>query len=370
MDIHGEYLNTFEQVEARYNSIKPMISKNHTKEQDIRPLGERRKKHERIKKLSDSCYALMDGYNYGDDVFKTWKFPDGLGIAHTLKEIYALAPITWERVIGSNAEGESVTNEVLKIRNGTGDQAHNTRYKFLENYLPWQVSFSVASGKQFISFWNTKNTRSKAFLPKSDYAGETLWDYWVEAKDWKNSLASRHTREDDEHYIMLVRQEGEQRFSHTGKQFTPPKRRSKVDVEAKAELKPWIDNFWDWACALGTVLPTDDFDYVHRQKQILYAQYVVYTKPYGYGVCDYDWREVRRVLKSVSEGGSESPEGLALLVCFLSETEIKQATSPEDLKTFRTKFNQFINRSCGLVDKWEEPTMQSNNFSSTYNKGK
>ena len=72
MNIHGESLNTFEQVESRYNSIKPMISKNHTKEQDIRPLGERRKKHERIKKLRDSCYALMDGYNYGDDVFKTW----------------------------------------------------------------------------------------------------------------------------------------------------------------------------------------------------------------------------------------------------------------------------------------------------------
>ena len=232
------------------------------------------------------------------------------------------------------------------------------------------MSFSVASGRQFISFWNTKNTRSKAFLPKSDYAGATLWDYWVEAKDWKNRLAKRHTREDDEHYIMLVRQEGEQRFSHTGKQFTPPKRRSKVDVEAKAELKPWIDNFWDWACALGTVLPTDDFDYVHTQKQILYAHYVVYTKPYGYGACDYNGQEVKRVLKSVSEGGSESPEGLALLVCFLSETEIKQATSPEDLKTFRTKFNQFINRSCGLVDNWIEPTIQSNNFSSTYNKGK
>ena len=49
-------------MEAKYNSTKPVISKNHTLEQDIRPIGERRYKWQRIKKLSDTCYAFLDGY--------------------------------------------------------------------------------------------------------------------------------------------------------------------------------------------------------------------------------------------------------------------------------------------------------------------
>ena len=39
-----EFLNNFKAVEAKYNSTKPLVSKNHTLEQDIRPVGERRYK--------------------------------------------------------------------------------------------------------------------------------------------------------------------------------------------------------------------------------------------------------------------------------------------------------------------------------------
>ena len=69
-----EFLNNFKAVEAKYNSIKPVVSKNHTLDQDIRPIGERRYKWQRIKKLSDNCYAFLDGYSYGDDVFRPWWF--------------------------------------------------------------------------------------------------------------------------------------------------------------------------------------------------------------------------------------------------------------------------------------------------------
>jgi hypothetical protein len=74
-----------------------------------------------------------------------------------------------------------------------------------------------------------------------------------------------------------------------------------------------------------------------------------------YGKPDWVEHKVRRILKTISAGGSKVPMALALLVVFLSDTEIKEATSPEDLKKLRVKFNRFINQSCGLVDKWEEP---------------
>jgi hypothetical protein len=344
-------LNSFKEVGAKYNDTKPMVSKNHTLEQDIRPIGERRHKWQRIKKLSDNCYALLDGYSYGDDVFRSWWFdakdPDHKTIPTPI-ETHALAPIVWERVVGRNKAGDRISNEVIKIRNGTGDTAHNSRYAFLDNYLPRSTGWTVQSGKQFVYVWTDKKVREKFFLPKSNYIGPTAWDA-IER------LQRGFERKDDNKQIILMREEGTEFWCNIGNVFTPKKKRSKVDSEAKEELKPWIDNFWDWACALGTVLPADDFDYVHTQKQTLYKSGVVNNSPYGYGACNYNGHEVRRVLKSVSKGGSESPEGLALLVCFLSDTEIKQGTSSEDLKTFRAKFNTFINRSCGLVDKWEEP---------------
>lgn len=349
-------LSSFKEVEAKYNDTHPLVSKNHTWAQDIRPIGERRHKWQRIKKLSDNCYALLDGYYYGDDVFQHWNAD---GLPPTPKETYELAPIMWERVIGKNQAGDQISNEIIKIRNGTGSGAHNSRYVFLDNYLPRSTGWTIQSGKQFVYVWTDKNVREKFFLPKSDYVGPAAWDKWMNEPDpdkaWLRDYCKKFTREDDGKYLIFMREEGTELWCNIGNVFTPKKKRSKVDSEAKEELKPWIDNFWDWACALGTVLPADDFDYVHKQKQTLYESGVVNNSPYGYGACNYNGHEVRRVLKSVSKGGSESPEGLALLVCFLSDTEVKQGTSSEDLKTFRAKFNQFINRSCGLIDKWEEP---------------
>ena len=69
-------INNFAEVEQYYHSIKPVISKNHSKADDIRPLHNRSTKHERIRKISDDIYLLMDGYAYGDDQFHwSWQAP-------------------------------------------------------------------------------------------------------------------------------------------------------------------------------------------------------------------------------------------------------------------------------------------------------
>ena len=60
-------LNNFNAVASHYAGIKPMTSKVHTLEQDVRPLGDRRRKFERVKKFSDNCYAYYDG-NGGDNI--------------------------------------------------------------------------------------------------------------------------------------------------------------------------------------------------------------------------------------------------------------------------------------------------------------
>ena len=71
-------LNCFEQVEACYNNTKPIISKNQTLQHDIRPIGDRGRKHERIAKVSDTCYMLLNG-ELGDNMTWYYKYEDNSG---------------------------------------------------------------------------------------------------------------------------------------------------------------------------------------------------------------------------------------------------------------------------------------------------
>ena len=58
--------NDFDSVEIAYETTKPLTGAAN-KGKDIRPIGERRRKWERIHKFTDNCYGLMDG-GTGDPV--------------------------------------------------------------------------------------------------------------------------------------------------------------------------------------------------------------------------------------------------------------------------------------------------------------
>jgi hypothetical protein len=63
---------TFEQVEAFYNRIKPVREDGYSTSRNIRPIGDRSRKGERIIKVNNNTYALSDGYHYGDAVYTPW----------------------------------------------------------------------------------------------------------------------------------------------------------------------------------------------------------------------------------------------------------------------------------------------------------
>ena len=76
-------LNTFSDVAERYAEVKPMVSKNHKREDDIRPISERHRKWERIAKVDDNCYILHDVIPYEN---YSW-----------VDEHLKRPPITWSR---------------------------------------------------------------------------------------------------------------------------------------------------------------------------------------------------------------------------------------------------------------------------------
>ena len=152
---------SFAEVEAHYNSIKPLVSKCHSREQDIRPIGDRKRKYERIKKINRNCYVMMDGYYSGDDVFRWWFMSNDESNTVTDKELIRLAPIVWRR----HKDG----TETVKFRNGTGQGLHNGRYSFIKRNTPSGIWFNISNGKQFV---NGVYLAKGSSITKDDYHRE------------------------------------------------------------------------------------------------------------------------------------------------------------------------------------------------------
>lgn len=245
--------NNFAEVEAHYNNIKPLRGKDNAGK-DIRPIGDRARKWERIVKISDYCYALSDGYHMGDEHFGNYRLY-GLDAEYTptLKDMEKYAPIVWRKYRDGTEE--------VTLRNGWGPYQHTMRYAFLWRHTPWGLSFINRNGKHFISaggqdyFLAKTRTVPRALYdkiqadakqnPKSHYVAKRA--KWAMAQDDKAALTFR-----------LV--DGAFKWVDGGNDIpVPPKVR--VDKDLKATLKPHIEAFRDWAFAIAPMLPVRDYSY-------------------------------------------------------------------------------------------------------------
>ena len=199
-------LDTFHRVEEMYNTTKPIVSKKHPLHHDIRPLGPRNRKWERVKKFSYNCYGLMDGGSH-----------DGL------KEF---APILW------TYDG---TRERIRIRNELGAYTHTIRNTMLENALPSNMHFYCNNGRQYIGIehGDGKN-HDDYYLPKGDYPLE--FEREVNTSLW--------------------------RVRGNTYQYVHPKRR--VDKKLKAKIKPYSDKLLEYVVSMYNILPSTDDDYFNK----------------------------------------------------------------------------------------------------------
>ena len=201
-------MNTFKEVENWYDSIKPMKSKHHKLEDDIRPIGERRRKHERIVKVNDDKYVLGVVSEY-----------DHVSNEH----VYPL--ITWER------EGRS--REFVTIRHGTS-QHSNAVINFLNSYVPYPMDYA----SQHIHLKG-----EKYYLPASvgSWVATSGGAYVMQATEYREYLFERKQIRHDLVVWQLL---------------TPRWLREKklVDKETKREYASAIRDFSDWACIMAPVL--------------------------------------------------------------------------------------------------------------------
>jgi len=330
----------FAEMTERYNTTKPVISKNHTKEDNIRPVGRRTRKHEHMIKISARQYLIYDGYCIGDPKFPNW----GNKVPPTEKETIALAPIMWTL----SPKGDI---ETIRIRNGSGKNAHCSRYSFLDNTLPAGLEFYTFDGKQYIS------NGTRYLLPKSMYMLESKFGRYRGYGDL--------SLKDDKKYLTFARKVGGDRrgWKLVGNTWDVKGPRKQVNKKAKAEIKPYADAFYEWVTTMYRLIPFTDYEYQNKMSREM-GDWAVEK-----GLAKNRWdvpHNTSIMFKITNEvfRDDQHPMRLHLAVDFLTQSNlnanryyrdsvINEPETKEDVSKLRSQWNRYVNSKLNLVKEIE-----------------
>ena len=321
---------SFAEVVAHYDCIPPLRGAQN-KGKDIRPIGDRSRKYERIVKISPNCYALSDGYHMGDEYFGYWGH--GRDFTPTLADMEKYAPIVWRK----KRDG----TEEVTLRNGWGFGVHQSRYNFLYRYSPIYMWFRVRNGKHFIETGGTDY-----YLAKTTTIPKRLHEAFADNQFYKWA-----TTRDDNSAVKFIRTEGGwQHVEGTGRSL--PKAPT-VNKDLKAKFKDDIKKFFEWGMTMSPLLPLGDREYAGTQMADLYAHFE--QKPSWQGpqpkplvarsIVRDEQHDARLALwvffaKDCTDGWSWNAE-------YITQT----VKTKEDLAKVRSRYNAFINKQLGFMQK-------------------
>jgi hypothetical protein len=307
------WFNTFDEVVTAYNNTKVLVSSSHKVEQDIRPIGARSKKHERIIKYDENTYALTDG-NYESSLWNN----GGNGVDPEYSK--AMSPILWERT----KQGDFIT-----IRNGTVGSAHISRYKFLDMYMPRGMSLSVHQGRQTIFMRGGMGYP----LPKTTYS----WD-------WSNGKV----RHEDDGLKLRFKVLGDGEYERVGEPLKTTV--NKVDKDAKKKHKAITTEFFDWMCAIVPMLDhswSATSTYRDQLKDWADAN-KIYRR---YWSLDLHELPVDKALEIMSSEDHEMRIPLAM--AFNNNMDIQKATDEAGAKRVKSAYNRNLNKLFKLYETIE-----------------
>lgn len=348
-------INSFADIEKRHKETKPIAGKN--AHLNIIPVDDRKRKWERIEKISDDCYAIYDG-ELGDPIqHNAWSLPANKYL--TPEVSLALAPILWTRV----KDGYTI-----RIRNGVGDYAHVSRYSFLNRAMPLGLRFvQTGNGRQYVTCGGVDYYLPKSnYHPKSrEYSDERMW---TNAKDDHHYLTFFH-----EHPINNSTGRAYGWVPHTNT-FTFLHPKTRVDKEEKAKHKANTDKFWDWICAVAPLMPvTGNWDTPERNNYNAYNTrmadeandyltnlQVRYYGHHGYGtVLNGNSEHCAEVVKEMM-ADEEHPLRLPMAWAFVNKVnggdyggsavnKFASVSNQEEASKLRAKYNSWINTQLNLV---------------------
>jgi len=333
---------SFEEVVAHYNAITPMRGSTNAGK-DIRPIGDRNRKWERIVKISANCYALSDGFHMGDE-----HFPAYMPYETTLANMEKYAPIVWRKKRDGTTE--------VTLRNGYGPYAHNSRYAFLYRHTPKNIWFHIRNGKQFLRQGGTHYYLAKTrTAPKAVYAEAQRLKALPDNTNYHSRRTAAWARAHDDNSAVVFRTNEHGGLDHvegTGQDLAKYKGPT-VNKEAKAKYKDDIRKFFEWGMTMAPMLPLGDKQY-KTDNAITLREQGSHTLP--------TWHTLRLKPSAARRMvcDEQSPARLPLWVEFAStctdrswgmNTEYYTQTvkTKEDLARVRARFNTFINNQLGFI---------------------
>ena len=333
---------TFAEVEAYYNNIKPLVSKLHPRGQDIRPIGDRHRKWERIVKISDNCYALSDGYHHGDAVFGGWAY--GASVEDhipTLADMEKYAPIVWRK--------RSNGIEEVTLRNGWGPGVHQSRYAFLDRHTPRGMSFYVNSGKQFIRVNYARGPSEDFYLAKRRTTPRPIYlaiKMTPSHHYWQKRMAKWVTVTDDDASLTFSNASGSWvKVAGGVKMPTPPKVTVKKDM--KDRYKADINKFKEWAFTMGALLPIHDYAYIRDiNNEVFEWNKSPNTYRWGSPWVNIKPKQMRDIMCK-----EDHPMRLHLAVTMLRGVDFHTVETVDDVRRVKQRANNWINKQMGFTKK-------------------
>jgi hypothetical protein len=307
--------NTFNEVAKWYEAIRPMVSKHHTLADDVRPIGSRKQKWERIKKVDPETYCLLDGY-YGSTMYAN----NGRGDAQYEQD---MAPIMWKR----EADGD-----YIYIRNGLVGSVPFTRFRFLQWYLPTELRFKYnQQGKHWVRA-KTPTGYEEFPLPKTKYR----WDY----------QRKEATTDDGKRLKFRANEDGT--FTRVGEAFKVEV--TTVDRELKKQWKERIDSFYTQAAALAPMLDTT-WSGLSEYRQVITEwckENSLDVQIYS-GINQIPSTLVRQVVEQ-----DDHPLRIPLMALVVADIGGKRVIeNKDDLMKIKSAYNRLMNKALGMYQTKE-----------------
>jgi len=308
--------NTFNSVVAWYDMIKPMVSKNHTLQDDIRPIGRRDRKWERIRKVDENTYVLLDGF-YGSTLFNAGHSPEA--------DLYEqdMAPIMWKR---------EEDGDYIYIRNGKIHNMLYCRYNFLHAHLPTNMRFSYnQQGKHWVRA-QTVNGYEDFPLPK------TAHQY--------NSTTKERGVDDGKRLKFRVNEDGT--FTRVGEAFKVEK--TTVDKELKQQWKGRIESFYIQAAALAPMLDTT-WKGRNEYRTVIteWCKENGLNVPQHGGINQLPNTLVRQIVEQ-----ADHPLRIPLMALVIDDIGGKRVIeTKDDLMKIRSAYNRLMNKALGMYETKE-----------------
>ena len=292
-------VNSFRDIANRYANTNPIRGT------DIIPIGDRRYKWERIIKRSDTHYDMVIDetlfhYNYGRNDIRTH--------------------VSWE-----------MKNDIEVVTIYNDGQAMT--YTFLDNLLPHDLRFYVlgSSGRQYISMnWGSNKKYGYDWV----IADQGDKDFYL-PKDMDKPLqfARKHAK-----------------WQHVGTEYVFKYAMTQVNKEAKSNIKPYSDKFYEWVITMHGMLPCDDYQYNYKMEQEMH-KYMQDNNLAYYDRID----EYKKIMRDENH-----PMRLHLAVDWLRESPLFGYRGRQDIDTkeqaskVRASWNRWVNKTLGLTKNIHE----------------